>query len=293
MRPSHDQTAVASIDGLEGSTDDLTSPSPYAVAPSPVHLPQRWGAVSRMASIMLENVHVNFPIYNNASRSLRHRMVSASTGGRIGADGQDRVVVEALTDVSFVLSHGDRVALIGHNGAGKTTLLRVLAGIYAPWRGRVHVQGRVAPIFDVGLGIDLESTGYENIRLRGLYLGFTRAEIDAKMAEIADFTELGSFLHMPVRTYSAGMLTRLAFAVSTSIEPEILLLDEGIAAGDAAFMEKANLRLHAFIESSGIMVLASHAEPLVRMFCNKALLLEHGRVLRFGSVDEVLDAYRR
>ena len=245
-----------------------------------------------MASILVENVYVSFPIYDGASRSLRSRLVAGTTGGRIGSDRDRRVMVEALSDVSFDLQHGDRIALVGHNGAGKTTLLRVLAGIYAPLQGRVSVDGRIAPLFDVALGIDPESTGYENILLRGLYLGLTRAQIDARTDEIAAFTELGPFLTMPVRTYSAGMLTRLAFAVSTSIDPDILILDEGIGAGDAAFMGKANRRLHSFIERAGIMVLASHAEILVRMFCNKALLLEHGRVLRVGSVDEVFDAYQ-
>ncbi len=243
------------------------------------------------AAVVLDDVHVSFPIYNSASRSLRHQIMGAGTGGRIGADRQDRVVVEALSEVSFALSHGDRVALVGHNGAGKTTLLRVIAGIYAPWRGQVDVTGRVAPLFDVSLGIDMESTGFENIRLRGLYLGLTRAQIDARAGAIADFTELGPFLNMPVRTYSAGMQARLAFAVSTSIEPEILLLDEGIAVGDAAFMGKAQQRLREFVESSGIMVLASHSDPIVRSFCNKAVLMERGRIVRFGSVDEVLSAY--
>lgn len=243
------------------------------------------------ASVVLDHVHVSFPIYDSASRSLRHHIVGASTGGRLSADSQQRVVVEALSDVSFTLSHGDRVGLVGHNGAGKTTLLRVISGIYAPWQGRVEVTGRVAPLFDVSLGIDMESTGYENIRLRGLYLGLTRAQIEARTGDIAEFTELGPFLHMPVRTYSAGMQARLAFAVSTSIEPEILLLDEGIAAGDAAFMEKANQRLHEFVQRAGILVLASHSDPLIRMFCNKAFLLERGRIVRAGSVDEVM-AYR-
>lgn len=249
------------------------------------------GGVERSAagaSVVLDGVHVSFPIYSGASRSLRHHIMGAGTGGRVGADSQDRVVIEALSDISLSLSQGDRVGLVGHNGAGKTTLLRVIAGIYAPWQGRVEVTGRVAPLFDISLGIDMESTGYENIRLRGLYLGLTRAQIEARTGQIAEFTELGPFLHMPVRTYSAGMLTRLGFAVSTSIEPEILLLDEGIAAGDAAFMEKANARLHEFIEMAGIMVLASHSDPLIEMFCNKAVLMERGRIIRAGSVDEVL-----
>jgi len=264
--------ATGAMARAPGSSVPLTGPERSSPAPA----------------VLLEGVQVSFPIYNSAGRSLRHHLMGASTGGRVGADSQQRVVVEALSDISLSLSHGDRVGLIGHNGAGKTTLLRVIAGIYAPWQGRVEVTGRVAPLFDVSLGIDMESTGYENIRLRGLYLGLTRAQIEARTPAIAEFTELGPFLQMPVRTYSAGMLARLAFAVSTSIDPEILLLDEGIAAGDAAFMEKANKRLHEFIEMSGIMVLASHSDQLIKLFCNKALLMERGRILRFGPVDEVL-----
>jgi homopolymeric O-antigen transport system ATP-binding protein len=244
-----------------------------------------------MPTISVENVDVSFPIYEGAKRSLRHTMMAVSTGGRIASDSRQRVVVEALKNISFHVSRGDRLALIGHNGAGKTTLLRVVAGIYEPIRGRVVADGRIAPLFDISLGMDLDATGYENIRIRGLYLGMTEAEIVAKTDEIAEFTELGEFLHMPTRTYSLGMRTRLAFGVSTSITPEILLLDEGINAGDARFVEKADARLHAFIERSGIMILASHAMDLVRRFCNKAVVLEHGSIRFSGDVEEAIAVY--
>ncbi len=245
-----------------------------------------------MASIELQNVFVRFPIYQGASRSLRYRLMNASTGGRIASQNH-HICVEALNNVSFHLDHGDRLALIGHNGAGKTTMLRVLAGIYTPEAGRVKVEGRIAPLFDAGFGMDPDSSGYENIRLRGLYLGLTRQQIEDKVADIVAFTELGPFLSMPMRTYSNGMQTRLSFAISTSIEPEILLLDEGIGTGDSAFIEKANVRLHKFIERTGILVLASHSNELVRKFCNKALLMEHGRMVQFGPVEDVLAAYER
>ena len=246
-----------------------------------------------MAAISLQGVSVSFPIYDGASRSLKNRIVTASTGGRISvASGQPRVV-QALDDVSFTIEHGDRVALIGHNGAGKTTLLRVLAGIYIPVRGRVRRTGKVAPLFDTGFGMDPEATGYENIRLRALYLGMSKAELAERIEEIADFAQLGSFLDMPLRTYSAGMQTRLAFAVSTSIDPEILLLDEQIGAGDAAFMVKASERLEKLVERSGILVLASHSDDAVIRLCTKALLLEHGRVKFYGPAEEALSLYRR
>jgi ABC-2 type transport system ATP-binding protein/lipopolysaccharide transport system ATP-binding protein len=246
-----------------------------------------------MAEITLSDVTVCFPIYDGVSRSLKNRIVTASTGGHITAGAGRPTVVNALEGVNLRIEHGDRVALIGHNGAGKTTLLRVLAGIYIPMRGRVRRVGKVAPLFDTGFGMDPDATGYENIRLRAMYLGYSKAQIADRIDEIAEFAELGSFLGMPMRTYSAGMQTRLAFAVSTSIDPEILLLDEQIGAGDAAFMVKATERLERLVERSGILVLASHSDDAVRRFCNKGLLLEHGRVKFFGSADDALQAYRK
>jgi homopolymeric O-antigen transport system ATP-binding protein len=246
-----------------------------------------------MATIQLEGVSLSFPIYDASSRLLRTQMLVVSTGGRIGADARNHVTVQALDDIWLTIKHGDRLGLVGHNGSGKTTLLRVMAGIYEPTRGRVIVDGKAAPIFDLGIGMDPEASGYENIRLRGLYLGLSRAEIRAVTGEIAQFTELGSFLDMPIRTYSAGMHARLAFAISTCIKPEILLLDESIAAGDAAFLGKAKRRLEEFAAHAGIFVLASHSESIIRENCNKALLLEHGRVLAAGSVDEVFARYKQ
>ncbi len=240
-----------------------------------------------MAAISINDVSVSFPIYSSGSRSLKKAVIAASTGGRIGQD-ERHVVIQALANVSLEIGHGDRVALLGHNGAGKTTLLRVMAGIFEPITGAIVVEGRITPLFDIQLGIDPESTGYENIVLRGLYLGLSRAEALAKMDSVAEFTELGEFLKFPVRTYSAGMQARLAFAMATSVEPEILLLDEGIGAGDAAFVEKAAKRLDSFIERAGILVLASHAPTLVRRLCNKAIVMEHGRVVWTGDVENGL-----
>src|SRR6185295_4595888 len=194
------------------------------------------GCEVSMPSMSLNNVSVSFPLYSTASRSLKKAMIAATTGGRIGSDAK-HIVVQALDQVTLRFGEGDRVALLGHNGAGKTTLLRVLAGIFEPRVGSVTIEGRVTPMFDISLGIDPESTGYENIILRGLYLGLTRAEIMEQRDDVAQFTELGAFLDFPVRTYSAGMQARLSFAMATCIKPEILLLDEGIGAGDANFLE--------------------------------------------------------
>ncbi|KAA6187303.1 ABC transporter ATP-binding protein [Thiohalocapsa marina] len=244
-----------------------------------------------MARIDLDGVSVTFPIYDSRRRSLKNRLIAAGTGGRIEYRTASETDIEALADVSFALADGARVGLVGHNGAGKSTLLRVLAGIYAPCSGTIHVQGHIAPLFDISLGIDPEASGYENILIRGLFLGLSRREVKAKTEEIAEFTELGSFLDLPVRTYSTGMQLRLAFAVATAIDPEILLIDEGIAAGDAAFLEKANARLRAFASKASIIVLASHANQLIREICDSAILLEQGRVLMRGPVEEVLAAY--
>ena len=246
-----------------------------------------------MASIILEQVSVSFPLYDQAHRSIKNRILSSATGGRI-TTAQDRggmTVVQALDQVDLIIEHGNRVGLVGHNGAGKSTLLRVLAGIYEPNSGRMRVDGAAAPLFDITLGMDPESTGYENIVLRGLYLGMSRRQIRAAMDEIADFTELGEFLTLPLRTYSAGMRMRLAFAVSTAIAPDILLLDEGIGAGDSAFIDKARNRLGAFTAQAGIIVLASHSPELLLSMCQNAVLMEHGRIIAIGGTAEILQLY--
>lgn len=246
-----------------------------------------------MARIRVDQVSVQFPIYNANTRSLKTRLMHLTTGGRIGRDAGNRVCVEALRDVILSFEHGDRVALVGHNGAGKTTLLRVLAGIYEPSRGAVYCEGRVVPLFDMSLGMDPEATGFENIMLRGRFLGLTPAELRARMDEIAAFTELGDYLAMPARTYSTGMMFRLAFAVCTSIEPEIMLLDEWIGTGDAAFVQKASHRLNDFIGRAGILIVASHSTKLVEQNCNKGVLLRSGKVEAVGPIGDVLRAYER
>ncbi len=244
-----------------------------------------------MSSITLSDVSVAFPIYGASSRSLKNRVVSLGTGGRVGRGTDNRVVIQALDSLDLSIRHGDRVALLGHNGAGKSTLLKVLAGIYEPQAGRVRVEGKVAPVFNLSLGLDPDSTGFENIRLRGLYLGLNRREIEARTDEIAEFTGLGEFLNMPLRTYSAGMQTRLAFAVSTSIDPDILLLDESVGAGDADFAKRAKARIRELIERSGILVFATHSVEMADRFCNKAVLMNHGRMIAFGEIGEVMDLH--
>ena len=244
-----------------------------------------------MATIQLDNVSVDFPIFNATGRSVRLGLLDKVIGGRLSKGKKRGSSVRALDEVTISFGKGDRVGLVGHNGAGKTTLLRVLAGVYTPTSGHIRCEGRIAPLFDISLGFDLESSGYENIILRGLFLGLSKAQIEARVDDIAEFTELGNYLDMPLRTYSSGMLLRLAFAIATEIEPEIILMDEWIGVGDTQFVERAKARLDDFIQGSSIMVLASHSEELIRATCNKAILLGQGRVLAEGSVEDVFHHY--
>lgn len=243
-----------------------------------------------MVSIDTYNACVDFPIFDAKSRSMKKAFLGAA-GGAIGRNQDNVVVVEALRDINLHLREGDRVGLVGHNGAGKSTLLRLLSGIYEPTRGSADIRGRVAPVFDLGVGMDPEISGYENIIIRGLFLGQTRKQMKAKMEEIADFTELGEYLSMPLRTYSTGMRIRLALGVVTSIEPEILLLDEGIGAVDAAFMAKARDRLQALVERSGILVFASHSNDFLAQLCNTALWVDHGQIRDAGLVPDIVESY--
>jgi ABC-2 type transport system ATP-binding protein/lipopolysaccharide transport system ATP-binding protein len=244
-----------------------------------------------VAELILEEVSVRFPIYSGGSQSLKKRLLFHGSGGRLGRDSHQRIVVDALSNISLSLQSGDRVALVGANGAGKSTLLRVMAGIYEPSNGTVTSHGRISPMLEINLGIDNELNGYDNIRLRGLILGQDVAEIENRMPEIAEFTELGDYLDVPVRTYSSGMLARLTFAIATCFTPEILLLDEWILAGDATFLSKAERRLEAFIEKTSIVVLASHNAEVCRRWCSKGLWLDQGTIAGQGDIQIILEEY--
>lgn len=247
-----------------------------------------------MGSLTLNNISLDFPIYGSASKSLRQTLFSR-TGGLVVRQGdhQQRVIVRALEKVSFELHDGDRLGLIGHNGAGKSTLLHVLAGVYEPTSGNLRVDGRMSPLFNAAPGLDAEDTGYENIRTCGMFLGMSSAQIEKRIPEIAEFSELGEYLNLPVRTYSSGMVTRLSFAIATSIDPDILLLDEGLGAGDARFASRAEARLSSLINRSSIMVLASHSDALIKSLCNRGALLEKGHLLAIGPIDEVIELYHK
>jgi ABC-type polysaccharide/polyol phosphate transport system ATPase subunit len=231
-----------------------------------------------MISLRAENVSLTYRIRKKVSLSRRDKRMP--TGGRIEGAGRSRHVT-ALTDVSLDLSAGDRLALIGPNGSGKTTLLKVLYGIFAPTRGIVIREGRVDALFNINLGFRPEATGRRNIELRGLINGWTPRDILHRTEEIIDFSELGDFIDLPFKSYSQGMAARLAFAAATTLEPEILLMDEWIGAGDARFQDKANKRMKQISEKAGIIVLASHNERLLRKVCNCALRLDGGEVIEF------------
>ena len=249
--------------------------------------------MSAMASLRIESVTVDFPVYNTSTRSLKNRLVHHGTGGRIGRGAGNRLCVRALEDVSLAFEHGERVGLVGHNGAGKTTLLRVLAGAYEPTHGQVWRRGRTASLLNISLGIDSEATGYENILTRGLFLGLMPEQVRERMDDIAAFTELGDYLAMPVHTYSNGMRLRLAFAVCTCFEPEILLMDEWFNVGDRAFVEKAKRRLEEFVDRAGILVLASQNAALLERVCSTGVVLEAGKVRAHGPMSEMLREYKQ
>jgi ABC-2 type transport system ATP-binding protein/lipopolysaccharide transport system ATP-binding protein len=258
-----------------------------------------------MIKLVGKDIYVEFPVYSSYTRSLRHRFglgklarglnrFSArklALGGDISVGHSGRAVIKALDGVSFEICEGDRVALLGRNGSGKTTLLRTLAGIYEPISGELTSSGRVAPLFDLQLGMDPDATGMENIWLRGKMLDLTNQQIDNSVEDVARFTELGDYLFMPIRTYSQGMLLRLAFGISTAVTPDILILDEMIGAGDSSFIDRANRRLKNFLEKTGILVIASHNPAVLEQWCNKGMLLEHGKIVAYGSLEETLARY--
>ena len=244
-----------------------------------------------MSHIYFENVTVEFPIFNSTARSLTSSLLKVATGGKLDADPNGRVLVRALSNLSFNLKEGDKVALLGHNGAGKSTLLRSLGGVYSPAKGKVEINGKVSSLIDISLGINPEATGKENVFIRGQLLGISKYEIAEKYQDIVDFAELGDFMDIPVRTYSTGMHLRLAFAVSTIVKPEILLMDEWLSVGDADFQQKAEVRLSDLVSETKILVIATHSRELVSSVCNRAIWLEHGQIKMDGPAGDVSKAY--
>jgi ABC-type polysaccharide/polyol phosphate transport system ATPase subunit len=255
-------------------------------------------------AIDAQDIHVEFPIYGQRYRSLRNFLVpnsfgarrrapAGTVGGAIEAELSGKVVIKAIDGLSFSLREGDRLGIIGRNGAGKTTLLRAVAGVYEPARGTLSLRGAVTPMFSLSDGMDQDATGYENIWLRGAVLGFSSEFTAAHIDEIAEFSELGDYLDMPVRTYSSGMFLRLGFAIATTLDPQILVMDEMIGTGDAKFLSRAETRLKRMIERTGIMVVATHSRQILKTWCNKAMLLHHGKLAHFGDVNDALTRYEQ
>ncbi len=243
------------------------------------------------AFLSLQDIAVEFPIYSGNSRSLKKVLFNTTTQGNLARDARDRITVLALRDINLDLTHGDRLAVIGVNGAGKSTLLKVLAGIYTPTGGRMMASGRVSALLTASVGLNMDATGRENIITRGMYMDIHPRDMRARVDEIADFTELGYHIDMPVRTYSSGMMVRLCFAVATSLRAEILLMDEWLGAGDAGFLAKARQRMEDFVSATSILVLASHSMPLLQEWCNRAILLDQGRIVAAGGVAEIVAVY--
>ena len=244
-----------------------------------------------MTNISVENCSLNFSLYGAHTRSLRRTVINR-LGGKNQNNAADKVqTVRALNDVSFSLRTGDRLGLIGHNGSGKSTILKVLSRIYVQTKGTVEINGSVSSLLSAGVGMQPDSTGIENIRLRGLMMGWDERKTAAVIKDIEEFTELNEFLNLPVKIYSAGMNVRLAFALATAVSPEILLIDEVVGAGDASFINKAQRRLDELIHSAHILVIATHAGDIISRFCNKVMWLDRGSIRGYGDPDTVLAAY--
>ena len=236
------------------------------------------------------NISVDFPLYHSDNRSLKKSVLGAAAG-RFGIDRNQRPVVQALRDISFTLRSGDRLGLIGPNGSGKTTLLRALSGIYQPASGTLSIEGKLTSLLDSTQGMNMELTGRENIRLRGLFLGMGKPDIARLESDVESFAEIGEFIDLPVRNYSSGMPVRLAFAMATAAQPEILLMDEWIMAGDTAFLEKATRRVETMVRHADILVLASHSSAIIAQWCNRVIWLEHGKILADGRPLDVFSEY--
>jgi ABC-type polysaccharide/polyol phosphate transport system ATPase subunit len=245
-----------------------------------------------MTHVKIESAIVDFPVFG-ANKNLRLALINGITGGKILPKSLQTkaVTVRALDNISLELKKGDRIGLVGHNGAGKSTLLRVLAGVYQPTSGTIDIEGRITPLLNQTPGIENEDSGYDNIITIGMLLGMSQVEITEKAPEIIQFSGLGDYINLPIRTYSTGMQARLGFSVCTALEPGILLLDEGIGAADAQFADKASKRIKNMVEQTEILVLASHSDALIESMCNRAALIHHGQLLELGSVNEIMKSY--
>lgn len=244
-----------------------------------------------MAQVSLKNITLEYPVITARSQAIKTALFTR-LGGTI-SDHDRTIIVRALQGIDLELSDGDRLGIVGHNGAGKSTILKVISRIYEPQIGSVTISGTVSSLVDITLGMDSEATGWDNIRFRGAFMGLSNEQTRALAPSIAGFSELGDYLNMPLRTYSSGMFMRLAFAIATSVQPEIIVMDEMIGAGDAGFVDKAVARLDGMLGNSKILVVASHSNATIRKFCNKVLWLEKGKMRSIGPVDQILSDYEK
>jgi ABC-2 type transport system ATP-binding protein len=245
-----------------------------------------------LVAIILDDVSIDIPIYDVSRASLRKAVLGRTIGGRFAQAGS-HVTVKALRNVTFAAHDGDRIALVGDNGSGKSTLLRVASKVYPPTSGRIAIIGNISPLFDATLGMSMDATGLENIQIAGTIWGMTRAEVKNSVDDITEFTELGDYLKVPVRTYSNGMMLRLAFAIATARDAEILLIDEIIGVGDATFFGKAFSRLQKLAQRSRILMVAAHQDDLLCRLCDKAIWLSHGSLVQYDDIRSVLAARAR
>ena len=243
--------------------------------------------------IKLTDVHLRYPVMGHVSHSFQRAFLN-KVGGFFRPASRTSFVsyVDALRGVNLSLADGDRLGIVGHNGAGKSTLLRVLTGVYPPTLGTVSVNGKINALTDISLGMDMNATGLKNIVFRLVFMGRSFREAREAVDEIVEYSELGEFIHLPVRTYSTGMFLRLAFAISTHFVPDILVMDELLSAGDMAFQEKAQERLRTLFDKSRIIVLAAHSLDAIQANCNRAVILSRGEIIHDGTPEETLAAYK-
>lgn len=240
-----------------------------------------------MSSISVKNLSIKFRIYHDRSPSLKDYF--ANLFKRQGQSAYSDFW--AVNDVSFEIKAGDRVGIVGHNGAGKSTLLKALCRVYESSNGLISVDGRIAPLLEIGAGFHPEFTGRENIYLNGSILGYTKQQLYSIEPEVIAFAELEEFIDTPVKYYSTGMYMRLAFSLATAMHPDILILDEIFAGGDAAFMQKAKARMHDLIDKADIMIMVSHDHQLVKSLCNRVIWVDHGKLVADGEPEEIVGRY--
>jgi len=246
------------------------------------------------SEIIAKDVYLNLPIYDAQSLSIRNKIrdIGSKVVSRSKEDISGARVIEGLKNINLNLNHGDKLAILGPNGSGKTTLLKLIAGIYFPTSGEVSSRGELSCMLDIGFGFELDATGYENIILSNIIRGHTKNEIDKLLPDIAEFSGLGEFLDMPLRTYSSGMQARLAFSSAIASTPGILLIDEFFSTGDIEFSEKSKTKVLEMMDNSSILVFASHDMDLLQNICNKAILMKNGEIILSGAPKEVINFYK-